>query len=338
MSCPSLLTLEKTEVRVSKVSKFTIYYRRWKQHSAMKALASIRKIIITKANCRRRKSDHHDDAASVGLRRSSPSSGQTEQANVKYSEKSTVDGIIETYEAAPPKCIPSINVDASLSSTHDHNDNMIIEAEDIQATPELQDVRRPSNDQSRHSLSLELLFGDDDSPDACDGFDSLRRLPRLLVPTRDIPRRKSMGSLSMSMGSMGNTSGQCPFKHGTVYSNPYPGYPHGNPKRGICPNGCKAEMNSIITEDESTAETMLREAMEFLELYYHERNEDMCETKGFLPKKERMAQVRKTIQETGTYVHTFDELGEDEFCNDEDLFICTNINISQYHSHYLYFH
>lgn len=117
-----------------------------------------------------------------------------------------------------------------------------------------------------------------------------------------------MGSLSMSMASMGNTSGQCPFKHGTVYSNPYPGYPHGNPKRGICPNGCKAEMNRIITEDESTAETVLREAMEFLELYYHERNEDMCEAKGFLPKKERMAQVRKAIQETGTYVHTFDEL------------------------------
>lgn len=60
----------------------------------MKALASIRKIIIaTKTNCRRRKSDN-DDAASVGLRRSSPSSGQIEQVNVNYSEKSTtVDGI-----------------------------------------------------------------------------------------------------------------------------------------------------------------------------------------------------------------------------------------------------
>ena len=134
-----------------------------------------------------------------------------------------------------------------------------------------------------------------------------------------------MGSLSMS--SMGNTSGQCPFKHGTVYSNPYPGYPHGNPKRGICPNGCKAEINSIITEDESTAETMVREAMEFLELYYHERNEDMCETKGFLPKKERMAQVRKAIRETGTYVHTFDELGEDMQKMMRDLFICANIKM-----------
>eukprot|EP00985_Skeletonema_marinoi_P017024 scaffold9252_cov160-Skeletonema_marinoi.AAC.15 len=112
---------------------------------------------------------------------------------------------------------------------------------------------------------------------------------------------------SISHGT-GNTTGQCPFKHGTVYSGPYPGYAHGNPKRGICPNGCKAVMNSDVTDDESTAETMMREAMEYLELYYHERSEDMSGTKGFLPKKERMAQVRKAIHETATYDHTFDEL------------------------------
>ncbi|KAL7439883.1 hypothetical protein ACHAXM_006921 [Skeletonema potamos] len=106
----------------------------------------------------------------------------------------------------------------------------------------------------------------------------------------------------------GSSTGRCPFKHGTVYTRPYPGYVHGNSKRGICPNGCKAEMNSDITEDESIAETMLREAMEYLELYYHERNDDMTGTNGFLSKKERMAQVRKSIEETGTYVHTFDEL------------------------------
>ena len=125
-----------------------------------------------------------------------------------------------------------------------------------------------------------------------------------------------MGGLSMSMASIshgtGNTTGQCPFKHGTVYSGPYPGYAHGNHKRGICPNGCKA-MNSDVTDDESTAETMMREAMEYLELYYHERSEDMSGTKGFLPKKERMAQVRKAIHETGSYAHTFDELGK--FCS-----------------------
>ena len=139
---------------------------------------------------------------------------------------------------------------------------------------------------------------------------------QLLVPTGVLSSRKSVGGQSMSMASlqgMRNTTGQCPFKHGTVYSGPYPGYVHGNPKRAICPNGCKAEMNKVITEDESTVETMMREAMEYLELYYHERNEEMCGTKGFLPKKERMDQVRKAIHETGTYVHTFDELGEAVF-------------------------
>jgi hypothetical protein len=130
-----------------------------------------------------------------------------------------------------------------------------------------------------------------------------------------MPRKKSMGSLSiLSMASLSgmenNTTGKCPFKHGTVYSGPYPGYVHGNPKRGICPNGCKAEMNSTIIQGESDAETLMREAMEYLELYYHERNEDMSGTEGFLPKKERMIQVRRAIYETGTYVHTFDELGK----------------------------
>eukprot|EP00984_Skeletonema_dohrnii_P034576 scaffold33595_cov95-Skeletonema_dohrnii-CCMP3373.AAC.1 len=125
-------------------------------------------------------------------------------------------------------------------------------------------------------------------------------------------RTSKMGSLTISSASLshgtGNTTGKCPFKHGTVYSGPYPGYAHGNPERGICPNGCKAVMNSDITDNESTAETMMREAMEYLELYYYERSEEMSGTNEFLPKKERMAQVREAIHETGSYVHTFDEL------------------------------
>jgi len=285
----------------------------------MKALASIRKIISKKnAPCPcRRKSDDNDAAALVEFHRSS---GEIEQEKVNYSENLTVDKEPTSLEAeaAPPKCIQPINnfssehaVDdaASLSSTIDQH--MIIETDDIQAILK-SNFRRPSNDRSRDSLSLSKLLGDDDSSEACDEFESSRQPPRLVVPTQGLSRRKSMGSLSMSMTSvsvgMGNTSGQCPFKHGTVYSGPYPGYVHGNPKRGICPNGCKAELNSVITEDESTVETMMREAMEYLELYYHERYEDMCGTKGFLPKKERMAQVRKAIHGTGTYVHTFDEL------------------------------
>ena len=76
----------------------------------------------------------------------------------------------------------------------------------------------------------------------------------------------------------------------------------------------------------------MREAMEYLELYYHERNEDMCGEKGFLPKRERMAQVRKAINETGTYVHTFDELGESDSSRDERFF-----HIYSMYCHSLYF-
>jgi hypothetical protein len=106
-----------------------------------------------------------------------------------------------------------------------------------------------------------------------------------------------------------NSTGQCPFKHGTVYAGPYPGYVHGIAERGICPHGCRPAMNSDISGEESLAETMLREAMEYLELYYHERSDDLSGTEGFLSKSYRMAQVKKSIYETGTYVHTFDELG-----------------------------
>ena len=56
-------------------------------------------------------------------------------------------------------------------------------------------------------------------------------------------------------------SGKCPFRHGTAYAGPYPGYPHGNPKRGICPNGCRATLNADITRNESPKDTLLREAL-----------------------------------------------------------------------------
>lgn len=100
-------------------------------------------------------------------------------------------------------------------------------------------------------------------------------------------------------------SGTCPFLHGSVYADPYPGYVHGNPERGICPRGCRPELN--ITSMETPKETMSREAMEYLELYYHERS-DFIRKIGVLSKQERMDVVLKSIEETGTYEHTFDEL------------------------------
>ncbi|KAL7542688.1 hypothetical protein ACHAXR_011997 [Thalassiosira sp. AJA248-18] len=103
-------------------------------------------------------------------------------------------------------------------------------------------------------------------------------------------------------------SSRCPFRHGTVLAGPYPGYVHGNPKRGICPNGCRPQLNSDVTQLETPSDTLLREAMEFIELYYHERQEEMKGADGFLTKKERVAAIKESIDETGTYEHTFDEL------------------------------
>ncbi|KAK1736786.1 nitric oxide synthase [Skeletonema marinoi] len=287
----------------------------------MKVPTFIRKI-TAKVNCRRSKSDSSDIVVeAVGLHRES----EKEELNSEHLPvEEEVSASIVT-KAVPPVCAPSIDKflledppvddDISLSSTLDQH----FETEDVHsAIPQRQSSRRPSDDRSGDSLSISMLLNDDMSEvcgDDVNNFtkvETLRsRSSRSLVPKRGLPRKNSIGSLSMSMASlhgMRNTSGQCPFKHGTVYSGPYPGYAHGNPKRGICPNGCRAEMNSDITGDESTAETMMREAMEYLDLYYHERSEEMSGTKGFLPKKERMAEVRKAIHETGTYVHTFDEL------------------------------
>ena len=103
-------------------------------------------------------------------------------------------------------------------------------------------------------------------------------------------------------------TGTCPFKHGTVYARPYPGYVHGNPKKGVCPLGCRPQMNCDITDHETSEETLIREAVEFIELYYHERYDEMKDADGFMTKEERIKSVLKSIEKTGTYEHTFDEL------------------------------
>lgn len=85
--------------------------------------------------------------------------------------------------------------------------------------------------------------------------------------------------------------------------------PHsGNPKKGVCPNGCRPETDCDITDHETPKETLLREAMEYIELYYHERGDEMTGVEGCATKEDRKKHVRKSIEETGTYEHTFDEL------------------------------
>ena len=100
----------------------------------------------------------------------------------------------------------------------------------------------------------------------------------------------------------------CPFRHGTVYADPYPGYIHGNPKRNICLNGCRPVMTFEVTELESPRDVLMREAIEFIQLYYHERSDEIQETDGFLSCDERISAIQELIYATGTYVHTFDEL------------------------------
>ena len=86
------------------------------------------------------------------------------------------------------------------------------------------------------------------------------------------------------------------------------GYKHGNPKRGICPNGCRPELNTHVMYDESPKETLLREAIEFIQLYYHERQDEMKSVPGFLTLEERLGAIKRSIVATGTYEHTYDEL------------------------------
>lgn len=53
---------------------------------------------------------------------------------------------------------------------------------------------------------------------------------------------------------------------------------------------------------------LLLPSIEYIELYYHERGDDMHGKTGFITKEKRMDMVKQSIKETGTYEHTFDEL------------------------------
>ena len=67
-------------------------------------------------------------------------------------------------------------------------------------------------------------------------------------------------------------------------------------------------MNTQVMSDESPNETMLREAIEFIQLYYHERGDEMKGKEGFISKEKRLDEIKRSIVTTGTYEHTFDEL------------------------------
>ncbi|KAG2450637.1 hypothetical protein HYH02_004477 [Chlamydomonas schloesseri] len=95
----------------------------------------------------------------------------------------------------------------------------------------------------------------------------------------------------------------CPFGHGSVGAGPFPGYVHGRHTE-ICPAGCTPDpkLDKYGRTDETPRQTLIREALEYQELYHRERGNSE-ETKT-----ERIKAILAEIEETGTYTHTFDEL------------------------------
>ncbi|GAQ81306.1 nitric oxide synthase [Klebsormidium nitens] len=89
----------------------------------------------------------------------------------------------------------------------------------------------------------------------------------------------------------------CPFKHGTVTVTPYPGFVHGkNP--AVCSSGCKPVVDLL----ETPKEKLVCEALEFQELYHHEKQSPKD------VKARRVLEILASIDKEGTYSHTTDEL------------------------------
>ncbi|KAG2495440.1 hypothetical protein HYH03_006386 [Edaphochlamys debaryana] len=94
----------------------------------------------------------------------------------------------------------------------------------------------------------------------------------------------------------------CPFGHGSVGTGPFPGYVHGKHPE-ICPNGCRPDpaLGKHGRTDETPTETLIREALEYQDLYQRERGSAEA-------KAARVKEVLAEIAATGSYTHTFDEL------------------------------
>jgi nitric oxide synthase oxygenase domain/subunit len=94
-------------------------------------------------------------------------------------------------------------------------------------------------------------------------------------------------------------SGACPYLHGTVDTNPYPGYIHGKHPE-ICPNACVPVVDARVGE--TPTDTLLREAREYCDLYHAEHK------LGVAAATQRWTAIEESILATGTYDLTFDEL------------------------------
>ena len=118
-----------------------------------------------------------------------------------------------------------------------HDDGIVVEEDVKETTRIIVDIKPPSCSPSRrrNSRPKRVPSIDQDDSQFRTSLGSSRR------PSSDCSTRRP--SLCSSMGSMRSLqaysqhttsapapSGQCPYRHGTVYTDPYPGYIHGNPK------------------------------------------------------------------------------------------------------------
>jgi len=116
-------------------------------------------------------------------------------------------------------------------------DDGIVVEEDKETTRIIVDTKPPSCSPSRRNSRPKRVPSIDlqDESQFRISVGSSRR------PSSDCSTRRP--SLCSSVGSMRSLqaysqhtttapapSGQCPYRHGTVYTDPYPGYIHGNPK------------------------------------------------------------------------------------------------------------
>ena len=84
--------------------------------------------------------------------------------------------------------------------------------------------------------------------------------------------------------------------------DPYPGYVHGKGPR-VCPHGCEP-VAAAKTASENPTSKLRREAEEFARLYGKEKNMDETAVET------RVKEILDSIDLTGTYEHTLDEIRE----------------------------
>ena len=115
-----------------------------------------------------------------------------------------------------------------------HDDGIVVEEEGW--TTRIIITKPPSCSHSRRNSRPKRLPSIDQDDSQFRISTGSSRRPSSDCSTRRPSLCSSMGSMrslqaySQHTTSASAPSGQCPYRHGTVYTDPYPGYIHGNPK------------------------------------------------------------------------------------------------------------